>query len=121
MLNRCGLYANMDSEREEPLIVKNADADRDEAPVAGPADKKPKRSDVVQKIPGAEVVLDALGRGSASFGSASSKASGHTGGSAAASDGHPDGRPRGSRLLVRSLSAASSRRSDEGPAQAADA
>ena len=119
MLKRCGLYVNMDSEREEPLIVKNADADRDEAPVAGPADKKPKRSDVVQKIPGAEVVLDALGHGSASSGPASSSVSG--GVSAAASEGHPDGRPRGPCLLLCALSRTSSRRSSDGAEHAGDA
>ena len=121
VLKRCGLYADADSVPEEPLVGKSASASSHEAPVSGPADKKKKLSDVVQKIPGAEIVLDALGRGSGGSGSASSMASGHTGASAAASDGHPDGRPRGSRLLVRALSGASSRRSEDGAEQAADA
>ena len=109
VLKRCGLYADEAEDCAESGIVKKTAVDPDEAPVPGPSDKKVKLSDVVQKIAGAEVVLDALGHGSTSSGVAAGTTSGHASIGAVSGMDHPDGRPRGSRLL-RVLSRTSTRR-----------
>ena len=112
VLKRCGLYADEQDEGSGSGIVKNPAANPDEAPVTGPSDKKVKLSDVVQKIAGAEVVLDALGHGSLSSASAAGATSGHGSIGAVSGGVHQDGRPRGSRLL-RVLSRTSTRRLNE--------
>ena len=120
VLKRCGLYADDQEEGSESGIVRNTAVDPDEAPVPGPADKKKKLSDVVQKIAGAEVVLDALGHGSTSSGGAAGATSGHGSSGAVSGSDHPDGRPRGSRLL-RVLSRTSLKRSNDGAEHEGDA
>ena len=103
VLKRCGLYAGEEDGDTEAGSGQQAEVDPNEAPVQGPVEKKKKLSDVVQKIAGADVVLEALGAGSSSSTPAAGTASGHGSSSAVASSGRQDGRPRASRL-VRALS-----------------
>ena len=99
VLKRCGLYADDEDGDAEPRRGEKATVDRDEAPVAGPSDKKQKLSDVCQKIAGADIVLEALGRGAASSGSGAGKTSSCASNSVASQEGPSGGRPRGLRLL----------------------
>ena len=99
VLKRCGLYADDEDGHADSVSGEKAAVDPDEAPVAGPSDKKQKLSDVVQKIAGADIVLEALGRGSTSSGSGAGKTSGCASSSVAPHGGQADGRPRASRLL----------------------
>ena len=99
VLKRCGLYADDEEGTSAASGTSMGSTDPDERPVLGPADKQQKLADVVQKIEGSQVVLEALGHGASHSGSADGKTSGQVGHGAASHGLHPDGRPRGSRLL----------------------
>ena len=98
VLKRCGLYADDDlggdgEGSQAPAIHP------DEEPILGPKGKRPKLSEVVQNIEGAEVVLQAMGQKVPKKGGAAPSSLGTASSGAASSSGNSDNRPRGMRLF----------------------
>ena len=116
VLKRCGLYAEDGEDAADTGNARNVEDDAAELPVAGPADKKVKLSEVISKISGAEVVMQTLAGAQPSTGSASAAASSRDGNTVAGASGQGSGQPRARRLYRASSRARLDSVAEEAPA-----